>query len=109
MESVDAVLHALAVPTRREILALVRDQERSASDIASSFDVTRPAISQHLAVLKEAGLVDVRAVGTRRLYRARPQATSELRSWLDAFWADRLADLKYAIEEEHDGPHHRAR
>lgn len=105
----DAVLQALAAPTRRQILALVRDQERSASEIAASFDVTRPAISQHLTLLKEAGLVDVRAVGTRRLYRARPEAFGELRRWLDAFWADRLADLKYVIEQEHDGPHHRAR
>ena len=103
------MLHALAVPTRRQILALVRDRELAASEIAASFDVTRPAISQHLAVLKDAGLVDVRAVGTRRLYRARLQGTRDLRGWLDAFWADRLADLKYAIEEEHDGPHHKAR
>jgi DNA-binding transcriptional ArsR family regulator len=106
---VDHVLQALAAASRRRILALVRDQELSAGQIAAAFDVTRPAISQHLAVLREAGLVDVRAVGTRRLYRARPEATSELRGWLDEFWAARLVDLKYAVEEEHDGPHHRAR
>ena len=105
----DAVLQALALPTRRQILTLVRDRELSAGEIAAAFDVTRPAISQHLAILKEAGLVDVRAAGTRRLYRARPQGATELRGWLDAFWTDRLSDLKYVIEEEHSGPRHRAR
>jgi DNA-binding transcriptional ArsR family regulator len=105
---VDEVLQALAAPTRRQILALVRDQELSAGEIAQRFDVTRPAISQHLAVLRDASLVDVRAVGARRLYRARPQATGELRGWLDAFWSDRLVGLKDAVEDEHGGSRHRA-
>jgi len=106
---VDTVLQALAAPTRRQILALIREGELTAGEIAGHFDVTRPAISQHLAVMRDAGLVDVRAVGPRRLYRARPQGASELRTWLDAFWTDRIADLKYVIEEEHRGSHHRAR
>jgi DNA-binding transcriptional ArsR family regulator len=104
----DGIIHALAASTRREILALVRDQELSAGEIASAFDVTRPAISQHLAVLRDAGLVETRAAGTRRLYRARRQGMSELRGWLDAFWADRLEDLRDVIEEEHRGSHHDA-
>ena len=99
----DHVLQALAAPARRRILALVRDDELSAGAIAAHFDLTRPAISQHLTVLREAGLLDVRIAGARRLYRARPQGTSELRTWLDAFWTDRLADLKDVIEEEHRG------
>ena len=69
----EAALKAIGAPTRRAILRLVADDERSAGEIASHFDVTRPAISQHLTVLKEAGLVDERRNGTKRLYRARPE------------------------------------
>jgi DNA-binding transcriptional ArsR family regulator len=105
----EAVLHALTAPTRRAILALVRDRELSAGEIATRFDVTRPAISQHLTVLREAGLIRDRRMGARRLYRARPEGIDELRRWLDAFWEDRLRDLKYTIEEEHRGLHHQAR
>jgi DNA-binding transcriptional ArsR family regulator len=96
----DTVLDALAEPRRREILALVRDRELPAGQIAARFDVTRPAISQHLRVLRSAGLLVERRDGSRRLYRARPEATIELRGWLDAFWGDRLANLKLTIEEE---------
>ena len=89
---------ALAEPRRREILRLVRDGERSAGEIAAQFDVTRPAISQHLRVLKEAGLVDERRDGTRRLYRLRPEGLAELRTFLDELWGERLTRLKHAIE-----------
>jgi DNA-binding transcriptional ArsR family regulator len=94
----DAALKAIAEPRRRQILALVRDEELSAGDIASHFDVTRPAVSQHLTVLKEAGLVIERRDGTRRLYRAQPQALAELKQFLDAFWDTRLETLKQAAE-----------
>jgi len=94
----DAALRAIAEPRRRQILALVRDVELSAGDIASHFDVTRPAVSQHLTVLKEAGLVSERRDGTRRLYRAQPQALAELKQFLDAFWDTRLETLKRAAE-----------
>jgi DNA-binding transcriptional ArsR family regulator len=94
----DAALRALAEPRRREILALVRDRELPAGDIAARFDVTRPAISQHLAVLKDAGLVSERRDGTRRLYRARPAGAAELRRWLEAFWDTRLGELQDAAE-----------
>jgi DNA-binding transcriptional ArsR family regulator len=96
----DAALHALADPRRRAILALIRDRELPAGDIAGRFDVTRPAISQHLAVLRTAGLVTERRDGTRRLYRARPAGAAELRSWLETFWDDKLARLKAAAEYE---------
>ena len=89
---------ALAEPRRREILRLVRDGERSAGEIAAQFDVTRPAISQHLRVLKEAGLVDERRDGTRRLYRLRPEGLTDLRAFLDELWGERLTRLKHAIE-----------
>src|SRR5918998_2627564 len=71
--AMEAALKAIAAPHRRQILSLVREDELSAGEIAAHFDVTRPAVSQHLTVLKEAGLVDERRNGTRRLYRVRPQ------------------------------------
>jgi uncharacterized protein YndB with AHSA1/START domain/DNA-binding transcriptional ArsR family regulator len=96
----DVALRVLAEPRRQAILRLVRDQEMAAGDIAAHFDVTRPAISQHLTVLREAGFVDERRVGARRLYRARPQAIADLRRWLDDFWAGSLARLRDAVEAE---------
>jgi len=68
--------------------------------IASQFDVTRPAISQHLTVLRNAGLISERRAGTRRLYRARPSGIAELRAWLEEFWDDGLARLQRAAEQE---------
>ena len=96
----EAALKAIAEPRRRAILRLVRDEELSAGEIASHFDVTRPAVSQHLTVLKEARLVDERRNGTRRLYRARPEGLAELRSFLDEFWGERLEALKTQVERE---------
>jgi DNA-binding transcriptional ArsR family regulator len=95
----ESALKAIAEPRRRQILSLVRDEELSAGEIASHFDVTRPAVSQHLTVLKEAGLVDERRNGTRRLYRARPEGLAGLRAFLDEFWGDRLAALKREAEK----------
>jgi DNA-binding transcriptional ArsR family regulator len=97
---IDTTLKAIAEPRRREILALVRERELSAGDIARQFEVTRPAISQHLAVLREAGLLTERRAGTRRLYRARPNGATELRAWLEEFWDDGLARLQRAAERE---------
>ena len=96
----DAVLQAIAEPRRRRILELVRDNELPAGEIAAQFEVTRPAISQHLRVLKEAGLLSERRDGTRRMYRARPEGLAELRQFLDKFWGERLALLKQAAEQE---------
>jgi DNA-binding transcriptional ArsR family regulator len=97
---VEAALKAIAAPNRRRILTLVRDGELSAGEIASHFELTRPAVSQHLSVLKEAGLVHERRDGTRRLYRARPEALAELKSFLDEFWGGRLEALKREAERE---------
>ena len=100
----DATIRALAEPHRREILALVRDVELPAGEIAAHFDVTRPAISQHLQILRDAGLVAERRDGTRRLYRARAEGLSDLRVYLDEFWGDGLARLRKAAEiEDGDG------
>jgi DNA-binding transcriptional ArsR family regulator len=97
---VEAALRAIAEPHRREILRLVWDAELSAGEIASHFDVTRPAVSQHLNVLKEVGLVSERRNGTRRLYRANPRGLAELKAFLDAFWGERLELLKQEAERE---------
>jgi DNA-binding transcriptional ArsR family regulator len=97
---VEAALKAIAEPRRRAILSLVRDGELSAGEIASHFEVTRPAVSQHLNVLKEAGLVSERRNGTRRLYRARPEGLTELRDFLEGFWDARLEALKREAEKE---------
>ena len=97
---IDTVLQAIAEPRRRDILRLVRHRELSSGDIAAHFDVTRPAISQHLQILADAGLVSMRREGTKRLYLARPEGLAELRQFLESFWDDRLQLLKQAAEAE---------
>lgn len=96
----EAALKAIAEPRRRAILRLVSDTELPVGSIAAHFDVTRPAISQHLTVLKEAGLVNERRNGTKRLYRARPEGLIALQAFLDEFWGDRLEALKREAERE---------
>jgi DNA-binding transcriptional ArsR family regulator len=96
----NAAFRAIAEPRRRAILRLVWDREVPAGEIAARFDVSRPAISQHLRVLKEAGLVTERRQGTMRLYRARPEGLSEVRAFLEGFWGERLDALKHAAERE---------
>ena len=96
----EAALRAIAEPRRRQILTLVRDGELSAGEIAAHFDVSRPAISQHLAVLKEAGLVNERRNGTRRLYVARPEGLEELKAFLEGFWDTRLDALRREAERK---------
>src|SRR3979409_2339419 len=96
----EAALKAIAAPRRRQILTLVRDDELSAGEIASHFDVTRPAVSQHLTVLKEAGLVSERRNGTKRLYRARPEGLAGPQAVLRGFWDARLSALKREAERE---------
>jgi uncharacterized protein YndB with AHSA1/START domain/DNA-binding transcriptional ArsR family regulator len=94
-----AVLDAVAEPRRREILRLVRDSELPAGAIAARFtDVSRPAVSQHLRVLRDAGLLVERRDGTRRLYRARPEGFGRLRAFLEEFWDDRLEVLRDEAE-----------
>ena len=101
----EAAVKAIAAPRRRQILTLVRDGELSAGEIAGHFEITRPAVSQHLNVLKEAGLVSERRNGTRRLYRARPEGLVELRAFLEEFWDDRLEALKREAEREERSKH----
>ena len=94
----DAAVRALAEPRRRQIMQLVANKELSAGEIASHFDVTRPAISQHLTVLKDAGLVHERRAGTRRLYQTRPEGLDDLQAFLESFWDVRLRLLKRKVE-----------
>ena len=101
----EAALKAIAAPRRRQILSLVRDGELSAGQIAAHFDVSRPAVSQHLTVLKEAGLVNERRNGTKRLYRVRPEGLYPLREFLEEFWDERLEALKREAEHEERKKH----
>jgi DNA-binding transcriptional ArsR family regulator len=94
----ETALRALSDPGRRRILTLVRDEEHSAGEIAAEFTVSWPAVSQHLRVLKEAGLLTERREGTRRFYRARPEGLDDVRAFLDEFWDDKLERLKREVE-----------
>lgn len=97
----DEALRAIAEPHRREIIRLVWSTELAAGAIADRFrEVSRSAISQHLRVLCDAGLLSERRDGTRRLYRARRDRVDQLRAYLDGFWSDRLGALKTAAERE---------
>ena len=98
--ALDLAARAIAEPRRRQILALVGEGELSAGEIASHFDVSRPAVSQHIATLREAGLLDERREGTRRLYRVRPEGMAGLSDFLNRFWTDRLERLRLAAELE---------
>jgi DNA-binding transcriptional ArsR family regulator len=91
---------ALAEPRRRDILTLVHEQELSSSAIAAHFDITASAVSQHLKVLFESGLVAVRREGTKRYYRLRREGLADIMAFIDGFWDDALLRLKTAAEEE---------
>jgi DNA-binding transcriptional ArsR family regulator len=104
MTNVTAAMTALGDPTRQAILERLVDGPLPVGELADDLPVTRPAVSQHLKVLKEAGLVTDRQQGTRRLYQADPQALADLRAHFDAFWDQSLAAFRDAAEqpEEHD-------
>lgn len=94
-------LEALADPTRRAVLEQLRGGGRSVGEIAAQLPVSRPAVSQHLKVLKEAGIVRDEARGTARIYRIHAPALAELRAYLDSFWGEALDNFKtYAEGEE---------
>src|SRR5262245_44155569 len=99
-EEMDEALRALAEPRRRAILRPVARTELSAGEIAGCFDVTRTAVSQHLTVLKKAGLLTERRQATRRLYRARPEGLAGLREFLDQMWASSLEIARDLVEAE---------
>jgi DNA-binding transcriptional ArsR family regulator len=100
MTSVERVLDALGDSTRRRVFRRLRKGRLSVREIAQGMDVSRPAVSQHLKVLKAAGLVVVRAEGTRRLYGVDTRGIEALRGWLDGFWDQALAAFKDAAERQ---------
>src|SRR5688500_10489955 len=91
---------ALADPTRRTILELVAVRPRNVRELADGLPVSRPAVSQHLKLLKDAGLVVDEAAGTRRIYRANPAGLAALRAQLDRFWNQTLVNFKQLAEQE---------
>lgn len=96
-------LAALADPTRRRVMESLRSGPRAVGEIARGMPVSRPAVSQHLRVLKEAGLVTDLARGTRRVYHLDPKGLAALRSWLDQFWDQALAAFQQEVEKPLDG------
>jgi DNA-binding transcriptional ArsR family regulator len=97
-------LSALADPTRRAIFERVAERPRAVGELAHDLPVSRPAVSQHLRVLKDAGLVIDRAEGTRRIYQLDPGGIALLRAYLDRFWSTALASYKAAVEHEEGSP-----
>jgi DNA-binding transcriptional ArsR family regulator len=91
---------ALGDPTRREIFERLAEQPRAVGELATEMPVSRPAVSQHLRVLKDAGLVTDRAAGSRRIYQVDPTGVAALRSYLDGFWNRSLASFKAAAERK---------
>jgi DNA-binding transcriptional ArsR family regulator len=106
--AVDATLRALANPTRRAMLELVWDAERSSSEIADAVGASRPAASQHLKVLRDAGLVRVRIDGSQRLYRVDTDRLAEVRAALEQFWGARLGQLSAAVVANQKHPDQQA-
>ncbi len=99
MTNVTAAMTALGDPTRRAIFERLADGPRPVGELAEELPVSRPAVSQHLKVLKEAGLVVDRKAGTRRLYQVDPQAVAELRAYFDSFWDQALAGFRDAATQ----------
>src|SRR5580692_8761540 len=100
MIQIERALDALGDPTRRVVFRRLRKGNRSVREIADGMNVSRPAVSQHLKVLKGAGLVVVRVAGARRLYGIDPNGIEALRNWLDGFWDETLTAFKQAAEQE---------
>ena len=98
MAAYGSALQALGDPTRLEIFELVIRRPRAVGELADELPVTRPAVSQHLKVLKDAGLVVDRADGARRIYQVDPSGVEAIRHWLDGFWDEALARFKEAVE-----------
>ena len=108
MAYVTNALAALADPTRREIFERLARGPRAVGDLAKDLPVSRPAVSQHLKQLKEAGLVTDRAEGTRRVYQIDPAGLGALRQWVDRFWDDALAAFKEEADKDHAEPEKRS-
>ena len=106
MQTYDVVLEALADPTRRQIVERLRRAPSAVTGLAEAIPVTRPAISQHLKVLRDVGLVDFERDGTRNIYRLRPEGLGPLREWLEDFWQDALDAFAAHVEKTQPGGTH---
>lgn len=100
MANTARVFDALHDPTRRTVLERLRDGPKSVGEIANDLPVSRPAVSQHLKVLKDAGLVTGRSEGTRRIYHIDPKGLGAMRAWLDQFWETALASFAAEVERD---------
>ncbi|MCF2870032.1 metalloregulator ArsR/SmtB family transcription factor [Octadecabacter sp. G9-8] len=103
MNTDQPIFRALADPTRRDILLMLRDTDMTITQVASNFDMTRAAVKKHLTVLSDGGLITVRANGREKYNALNPNAFTPIRDWLsffDAFWDDRLSTLKTLIEKD---------
>jgi DNA-binding transcriptional ArsR family regulator len=96
----EGLLKAIAEPRRQEILRLIWSDELTAGEVAAHFDVSRPNISKHLRILREAGLTEERRSGTRRLYRARPERLQDAKAFLESFWDENLTAIKRSAEAD---------
>lgn len=97
------VFRAIADPTRRSIMAMLATGERSLNQIASDYEMSRPAVAKHLGVLREGGLIEVEAKGRERIHRLRPEALKTVSDWLSfysQFWDEKLENLKQAVEAD---------
>lgn len=102
-DAAQPVFKALADPTRRAILSMLAEGDRPIGDIAAKFEMTRPAVAKHLAILKEGDLIKVEAIGRERINKLNPTALKTARDWLnhfDHFWNEKLTKLKQAVEEK---------
>jgi DNA-binding transcriptional ArsR family regulator len=104
MTNADALFAALSDPTRRQVFERLQSGGRPVGEIARGLPVSRPAVSQHLKVLKQAGLVGDRADGTRRVYYIDPQGLAAVRTWLDQFWGAALASYAAEVESKSGEP-----
>jgi DNA-binding transcriptional ArsR family regulator len=108
-DPIEVALQAISHPGRRTMLRLAWDAERTSGELADAAGLSRSAASQHLKVLRDAGLVHVRVDASRRLYQVAPERLAELRAALDAFWGDRLGALKETAERTHRAPRRQRR
>jgi len=105
MHTHQPVFRAIADPTRREILGLLANRDLSVGEVASEFDMTRPAVAKHLGILREADLIIVRSEGRRNVNCLKPEALKTVADWVayfDRFWDEKLAKLKHAVETDND-------
>jgi DNA-binding transcriptional ArsR family regulator len=99
----ESVLEALADGSRRSIMELLRERPHAVGELAEALPISQPAVSQHLKVLKQAGLVIDRPLGARRVYQVSPEGLADLQAYLQAFWAQTLAGLKETAEKDERG------